>query len=299
MPKQTSKQPDGLSIRLLKNKPEQTFFVRGDDLLISDYAEQLLPRGRSVRVDDIMIVVCLKGSGWCTVRDSRHEFCADRLLVALPDDSLSLDTEATLSGYVIMLSRSYCDELQIDFRQRCHFIMGIKTEASVALPHEEILALHPYYNLLRRQLLAPSRHAGEIVRGLSRALVYSILTLLQTEWQQRDERHDAERAEQLFDKFQSLLAAHFREQRSVTFYARRLCLTPNYFSGEIKVFSGRSASWWINERVVGEAKILLRDYDLNIQEIAYWLSFPSQSAFGKFLRKKTGISPKAYRQSRD
>lgn len=50
-----------------------------------------------------------------------------------------------------------------------------------------------------------------------------------------------------------------------------------------------------NEYVILEAKIMLKNIDLSIQEIAYRLNFATQSAFGKYFKLKTGIGPKLYR----
>ena len=46
-----------------------------------------------------------------------------------------------------------------------------------------------------------------------------------------------------------------------------------------------------------EAKVLLKSSNLNIQQIADELNFPSQSFFGKYFKKLTGVSPKEFRNS--
>ena len=67
-------------------------------------------------------------------------------------------------------------------------------------------------------------------------------------------------------------------------------------SAMVKGYTGKGALDWINEYVVLEAKILLGNTDLNVQQIAYRLNFPTQSAFGKYFRQQTGMSPRNYRQ---
>ena len=64
----------------------------------------------------------------------------------------------------------------------------------------------------------------------------------------------------------------------------------------IKAYSGRGALDWINEYVVTEAKMMLRYTDMTVQEVAYALNFPTQSAFGKYFRQQVGMSPRQYRQ---
>jgi len=104
------------------------------------------------------------------------------------------------------------------------------------------------------------------------------------------------RNEQLFEKFMSLLSQYHSRERSVSFYADKMCLTSNYLSGEIKANSGKTASEWINEYVILEAKTLLMYSELSVQEISYRLNFPTQSSFGKYFKKQTGFGPMEFRK---
>ena len=52
----------------------------------------------------------------------------------------------------------------------------------------------------------------------------------------------------------------------------------------------------MNRYILMEAKYLLKYSGLSIQEVAYRLSFPNQSFFGKYFKQHTGMSPSTYRQ---
>ena len=71
-------------------------------------------------------------------------------------------------------------------------------------------------------------------------------------------------------------------------------MSVNYLSTVVKNYTGKTAGDWIDEYVILEAKSLLRFSGLNIQQIAYQLNFPTQSAFGKYFKNKTGLSPKRF-----
>lgn len=60
----------------------------------------------------------------------------------------------------------------------------------------------------------------------------------------------------------------------------------------------KSAAEWIDDYVILEAKALLRSTNLTIQQISYELNFPSQSFFGKYFKRLTGMSPKEYKENR-
>ena len=141
----------------------------------------------------------------------------------------------------------------------------------------------------------------EILHGLIKAFSYTVISIMQV-YQKNDDETNSDtvlRSQQLFDKFMALLKLYHTAERSVKFYADRLCLTPNYLSGVIKDYSGKSATEWINEYVILEAKIMLKNTDLSIQEIAYKLNFVTQSAFGKYFKLQTGMGPKFYRNGKN
>ncbi len=97
-------------------------------------------------------------------------------------------------------------------------------------------------------------------------------------------------------KFILAVSEHFRTERQVSFYAHKLCITPKHLSSVIKEISGRTASDWIENYVVMEAKVLLKTTDMTIQEIAVYLNFANQSFFGKYFKHHTGVSPTTYRK---
>lgn len=83
----------------------------------------------------------------------------------------------------------------------------------------------------------------------------------------------------------------------VAFYASKLSLTPKYLSKVIRQNSGKTAGEWIEEYVILEAKALLKSTNKTIQQITDELNFSTQSFFGKYFKRRVGLSPKEYRVS--
>lgn len=99
------------------------------------------------------------------------------------------------------------------------------------------------------------------------------------------------------NKFLSLVQENYKKERFLDFYASQLEITPKHLSRTIKSQTGFTAVEWIERFVILEAKVLLKSTNLNIQQIADELNFPSQSFFGKYFKKYTGMSPKEFRNS--
>lgn len=51
----------------------------------------------------------------------------------------------------------------------------------------------------------------------------------------------------------------------------------------------------ITSRITQEAKILLKQTDWNVSEIAYCLGFEEVAHFSNFFRRQTAVSPLAFR----
>ena len=104
------------------------------------------------------------------------------------------------------------------------------------------------------------------------------------------------RTNQVVERFVTLVTQYHNSERSMQFYADKLCLTPKYLSKIVKQATGRSGPDWIDTYVVLEARNLLRYSDLSIKEIVWRLNFANSSVFNKFFRTHTGISPSDYRK---
>ena len=111
------------------------------------------------------------------------------------------------------------------------------------------------------------------------------------------EKHNqSSRTQDLFMQFKRLVHKHCMSERSIPFYASQLHVTPHYLSAIIKKASGQSVMYWINRATIQEAKLLLKTNNAMGYEIADQLHFPSASAFSKFFKRETGMTPKAYQE---
>lgn len=116
--------------------------------------------------------------------------------------------------------------------------------------------------------------------------------------EQRDESADAlvpSHEELYFQRFLELLALHYKSEHRVDFYADAIHITPHYLTLIVKKLTGQTVSDFIYELVFSEAKLMLQRPAATIQDVAAALHFSDQSAFGKFFKRRSGLSPKAYK----
>lgn len=105
------------------------------------------------------------------------------------------------------------------------------------------------------------------------------------------------RQEEITKRFFELLFEYYMVERTVAFYADKLCVTPKYFSMSVKSVTGFPVQDWINEVVLFEAKRLLKTTKLSIRQVSDKLNFPDASSFVRFFRSHIGSTPLAFRKN--
>jgi AraC-like DNA-binding protein len=79
--------------------------------------------------------------------------------------------------------------------------------------------------------------------------------------------------------------------RTAKDYADRLAVHSNHLNKVLKESTGKTTTEHIANRLIQEARILLKQTDWNISEIAYSLGFEQLSHFSNFFKKQTSLSP--------
>lgn len=100
----------------------------------------------------------------------------------------------------------------------------------------------------------------------------------------------------IVQNFQDLIEQYFREKKLPKDYASLLCITPNHLNAVCNTVLGISSGELIRDRIILEAKRLLVNKDLTINEIAFSLNFQDSSYFVKFFKKYTSFTPDQFRK---
>ena len=74
-----------------------------------------------------------------------------------------------------------------------------------------------------------------------------------------------------------------------------LAVSPEHLNRSVKSAFGKTAHHYLDEMILLEAKVLLKQSRFNISEIAYKIGKENPGDFIRFFKSKTGITPKQYR----
>ena len=250
------------------------------------------------RIDAFIIGVGTEGE--TSVSFNLHEFKLkkDSIFIFTPKNVLQVNSQQYFKADVIAISPDFMRRINIDIKNMMPLFLKFVENPALTLTPEESRSMRGMIAQIERETRGPETHFSfDIVSGLIAATIYKVGDIMYHYLAEHPEgqNNSHNRAEEYFKQFTHLLGEHFREERSVGFYARQLCITPKYLTTLIKRISGQSVSEWIDNYVILEAKTLLKYSTMSIQEIAYYLNFPNQSFFGSYFKRNTGMSPSQYK----
>ncbi|MBW3130180.1 MULTISPECIES: helix-turn-helix domain-containing protein [Hymenobacter] len=175
-----------------------------------------------------------------------------------------------------------------------HFLENI-TRHVLPLSEAEATTITASLRFLQQKFPTPHPYREQVIKNLINSLLYEVIAIY-------DQHHAVlqstqTRGQQLTSAFKNLVNAHSAVERSVKFYADQLCITPKHLTETVREITGKTASDWIEQAVLLEAKALLQNQQLSVAQISELLHFTDQSAFSRFFRKSLGFSPTAYKQA--
>lgn len=98
-------------------------------------------------------------------------------------------------------------------------------------------------------------------------------------------------------KYKNALSEFIYSKKSVSEYADYLSVTPNHLLKCVKNTTGKTAHELLDEMRILESKVLLKQTDKSISEIADAIGKEDPSDFSRFFKSKTGQTPNQYRKA--
>jgi len=148
--------------------------------------------------------------------------------------------------------------------------------------------------LLASEFAQPEAAEAPVAGWLARAVVWHLSQARmrhQTDPAARAHRHQA-----LYTRFTLLVEAHFLEHWPVARYASQLGLSVPRLNRIAQAAAGRNALDVLHERLTREACRRLLYIAAPVAKLAQELGFDDPAYFGRFFKRRTGMSPHQFRQ---
>lgn len=108
--------------------------------------------------------------------------------------------------------------------------------------------------------------------------------------------HDVlRRFEELLENYFELTNIGHLGLPTVTWFADKLCLSPNYFGDLVKREIGLSAQEYIQRHIIEKAKCMLVDERMTVSQTAYALGYKYPQHLSRMFKRVTGVSPNEYK----
>ena len=255
-----------------------------------------------MRMDCMTIILCRRGSLLAEVNLKPYKVRQNSLLVVMPNDLLRMpDTDLSrIDAYIMMISRAFLVDINIDLNALNIRSLIEKRSPMINLTDIEAQKLGQVFDLLDLTALDADQtvFSRNVARSLCAAVFYQLRPFhFRRISQSSDDVAQGSRRSMYVHDFMRLVHLNYMRHRTVSYYAEQLYISPKYLTQLIKDATGRTATEWINEFVIIEAKNLLRYSGKNVQQVAYALNFNNQSLFGKYFKHLTGMSPTEYQKS--
>lgn len=265
-------------------------------IIIENDKPDIEPFKYPCRIDSLVAIVCLEGNMIININLNEYHIHPGMMIVNMPENIVQLKSDENCSFYGISVTRSFFETVQINLSDIIPVYSQVRNEPCLYLSQEEHKVFCEFISLIKLISQPPeSPKKMDTLQNLGAAFIWQLYDTILHYTPIVKSESKKNRQEIIFSKFLALLSQYHMQERSVTFYAEQLCITPKYFSTLVKNQSGKSAAQWIDDYVILEAKNLLKYSEMSIQEIAYQLNFSTQSFFGKYFKHQTGMSPTQYR----
>lgn len=262
------------------------------------------PVDTPMRVDGMTLIMMRRGNAELCLNLDTFSVQGPALCVVHPSSRISItpaDPVMAADSYILFMSQRFLQSININMSAFNLPSMVERPTPVIPLSHDELALIEQYLHLLIRNTRDQvSRQLSlSVGSSLIAALIYEMTKIHYKRINTDDSDASRPRSPRIayVHDFIKLVRAHYAMERSVAFYASKLCISPKYLSLIVKEATGRSAARWIDEFVLMEAKNMLRYSGKNIQQVAYALNFSNQSSFGKYFKHLTGMSPTEYQKS--
>jgi len=245
--------------------------------------------------DGTILGVCIKGKGTIKINHREYELKANTILSVFANNiSTMIKASDDFLLELMFFSHDYITSFSLPLDK--DLLINMNENPCIEVHSETMHNILELHSIIIRQHNENLKYKDEIIKSLILALMLKVGSYYAIDSQNAAPKKSS-REEELTKKFFDLLIDNFKTEKNLSFYADKLCLTPNYLSSIIKKNTGDSIQEWIKNIIIMEAKNKLKTTDLTVLQISEDLNFANPSFFGRFFKQYVGVTPLKYRNS--
>ncbi len=277
---------------------ELDFTIHTLDILQDDSVK----KSSLFRTNYFAFLLIEEGSGYYTIDDNWFPLKENSFYFTNPGHLKSFAIDKKWKGYITTFTLDFLKPYMAKpVGKEFSFLME-ESIPVMYLPDDFFKELKTIFEVLLLDYKRTNTYKKEILASQLITILYRTKALLRTHKAKIEVK---DRPSEIVNQFNATLNKHFlnvlnkRETRiwNVQEFADVLQIHPNYFSSIIKNETGHPVKYWVNNKIVSEAKASLHKSNLSITEIAYTLGFSDINSFSRFFKRETGTSPSKFRNT--
>ena len=243
-------------------------------------------------------VYCIVEQGWVIVQFGKYEVRINASEFIIFPPHIPPAVLSTSDDY-----RAICLIVSSNFILDCPTARYVSHTTTYSLLHEsspciplksdEFANILQILHMILARISSPTSYTNDALQSLFGLLLSELMSILETTSVDFRENQSSFK---LFVEFNKILLSDFCEHHEVSYYAKKMGISPRYLSMIVKQVSHTTVATYINQHLMLEACWLLKTSDLSILEISDRLHFADQASFSKFFKRQNGRSPLQYRR---
>ena len=266
------------------------FFVFRFDELPKDNALKMPPYQK-----DFYQVSLILNSGNATadINEQSNKALQNTLYFLSPDHVFSWQRNTQTTGFVVYFKIEFLNFFSGNFKNEFSFF-NLSQENFLSLENEQATELATDFDKLYKEYYTLNAYRIQILQSFLLSLLFKYKSLQEVIG---SKNHYQSKKQELVFQFQNLVANCYIKHKQVTEYANELNVSANTLNQAVKEVLGKTAKELISEKIIQEAKKLLKYSSDDISEIAYTIGFEEPTHFIRFFKKHSSMTPKEYRNS--
>jgi len=240
------------------------------------------------------LVFFTKGAGTQTIDFQNFPVKPYQIYFMVPGQVHSWAFEGEVDGYIINFSAAFFQSflLKANYLEDLPFFLGVAQDSVIDIPAN----LRDKVTGLFEQLIDENESAKPMGTDLVKTLMLQLF--IQVARLGTDIQQSAAPTYNytLLKNFQKLIEKNYIPLKLPKEYAELLYITPNHLNALCNDILGIPAGEVIRNRVILEAKRMLVNQDMTVQQIANHLNFADNSYFTKFFKKEVDMTPEEFRK---
>ncbi|WP_400260996.1 AraC family transcriptional regulator [Sphingobacterium sp. SG20118] len=274
----------------IQKKEDKDLSFRVFDLTAENLHQYTTPHKK----DHFCILVMENGSLQIRIEDKIHKLKAGKITVVFPEQvSLVSDFSTNLKGKIILFEEIlFCSDILKNELSTYNVNLSTQlncTILSVEDFQQSLGTIKTIQGIYQHPSLVKKEQARFHIKIFLLGLIESVHGLHPILYKETLDKP-------IYIRFKKLLNQHYKQNRTVQYYAEQLIVTPKRLNAITKRHCGETAIQSIHHRILMEIKRQLMFSELSHKEIAFDLGFNSPSALNKFVKSKLKETPTQLQQ---